>query len=357
MTLYPRLLRLIIPLAAAAVVASCSRGDKNPQNHDQEEKAPLVTVAQVSATQVPQMGEYTATIEAFKTNNISSSTPNRIKNILVDVGSHVARGQRVAILDDANIDQLKVRLENTRREYERALKLLEIGGGTQQAVDQLKTELDAAQRQYSNMVENTILTSPISGVVTARNYDPGDMTGALPILTIEQIKPLKVIVNISESEFSHVKKGMKVDITLDALPDVNLVGDVTLIHPSIDPASRTFVTEITIPNAGESVVPGMFARVHLNFGTANRVVIPDRAIVKQPGSGNRYVYVYHHDTKTVTYNKVTLGQRLGDSYEVIEGVPDNAQVVTTGQTRLSDGIKVDIATTSTPATADTTKKQ
>lgn len=346
---------LIIYLSAMLMAVSCSSDKDTDTTQSQEEQTPLVTIANVNATDVPQAGEYTATIEAFKTNNISSSNPNRIKNILVDVGSHVSRGQRVAILDDANIDQLKVRLDNTKRDYERARKLFEIGGGTQQAVDQLKTEYDAAERQYHNMVENTILTSPVSGVVTARNYDPGDMTGTLPILTIEQVKPLKVIVNISESEFSHVKKGMKVDISLDALPSENIVGEVSLIHPTIDPSSRTFTTEITIPNTAGQVIPGMFARVHINFGHAMRVVIPDRAIVKQPGSGNRYVYIYHPDTKTVTYNKVTLGQRLGDSYEIIDGVPDNAIVVTSGQSRLADGVKVDIANNKTTSPTDSTK--
>lgn len=89
------------------------------------------------------------------------------------------KGQKVVILDDVNINQLKIRLDNTERDYERALELYNIGGGTKQAVDQMKTELDAARRQYQNMVENTVLVSPIAGVVTARNYDAGDMTASV----------------------------------------------------------------------------------------------------------------------------------------------------------------------------------
>ena len=89
------------------------------------------------------------------------------------MGSKVAKGQKVVVLDDVNIDQLKVRLDNTKREYERALELYNIGGGTKQSVDQMKTELDAATRQYDNMVENTILVSPINGVVTAKELRSG----------------------------------------------------------------------------------------------------------------------------------------------------------------------------------------
>ncbi|MBQ9074148.1 MAG: efflux RND transporter periplasmic adaptor subunit, partial [Muribaculaceae bacterium] len=252
----------------------------------------------------------------------------------------VVKGQKLVVLDNVNIDQLKVRLDNIEREYNRAVQLLEIGGGTQSAVDQLKTELDATQRQYDNMVENTVLVSPINGVVTARNYDPGDMTGASPILTIEQLRPVKVLVNVSEGDFTKVRKGMKVAIKLDVYGDEEFTGVVSLIHPTIDPNTRTFTVEIDIANNDERVRPGMFARVEMNFGTANRVVVPDRAVVKQTGSGNRYVYVYK-DGK-VSFDKVELGQRLDNAYELLSGVENGAEVVISGQSRLADGVAVDV---------------
>lgn len=331
-------------MALGAIITSCSSAssDANGADSTTVDERPMVQVQQVYAAEVDQMATYTATVEAFKTNNISSSTPNRIKSILVDVGSTVHAGQKVAILDDVNISQLKVRLDNAEREYRRAVQLLEIGSGTQQAVDQVKTELDAQRRQYDNMVENTILTSPISGVVTARNYDPGDMTGALPILTVEQIQPVKVIVHISEGDFAKVRRDEHVDIALDTYPDENFTGTVYLIHPVIDTQTRTFTVEVTIDNPSGRILPGMFARVRFNFGHERHVVVPDRAIVKMSGSGNRYVYVYNPQTHTVSYNLVTLGQRLDDTYELLSGVDDGALVVTSGQSRLADGIEVNV---------------
>ncbi len=332
--------RTIGAIVIASLTASCSSSDKDA-NATKVEELPLVEVQQVYSQTVDQKTEYTATVEAYKTNNISTSTANRIKNILVDVGSKVAKGQQLVILDNVNIEQLKVRLDNTEREYNRAVQLLEIGGGTQQAVDQLKTELDAARRQYTNMVENTVLVSPINGVVTARNYDPGDMTGGVtPILTIEQLRPVKILVNVSEGDFTKVHKGMPVDIKLDVYGDEQFTGKVSLIHPTIDPATRTFTVEIDITNADERVRPGMFARVEMNFGSAERVVVPDRAIVKQSGSGNKYVYVLTGDS--VSYNRVEVGQRLGDTYELLSGVENGATVVITGQSRLADGVKVEV---------------
>jgi len=329
-----------LALIAAVPFHSCKGDGEGKAAVAEVDERPNVEIRKVHRQSVDQLMSYTATVEAFKTNNITTSTPNRIKSILVDVGYKVAKGQKLVVLDDVNIDQLKVRLDNTEREYNRALELFNIGGGTKQAVDQMKTELDAARRQYDNMVENTILVSPINGVVTARNYDPGDMTGQQPILTIEQLRPVKVLINVSENEFTKVSKGMKVDVYLDVYGDEKFVGEVDLIYPVIDPATRTFTVEVVIANGDERVRPGMFARVVMNFGTEERVVVPDRAIVKQTGSGEKFVYIYK-DGK-VDFSRVEIGQRLGDSYELLSGVENGDEVVISGQSRLADGIEVNV---------------
>ena len=344
--------KLMSVACASALLFSCS--GKKEQAATATEELPLVTIEKVTEEDVPQIVSYTATVEPFKTNNISASSANRIKSILVDVGSTVAAGQTVAVLDAVYIDQQEIRIANMKREYDRAVELLNIGGGTQQSVDQLKTEYDAAVRSLKNMKENVKLISPISGVVTARNYDPGDMTGQLPILTVEQQNPVKVMVNISEQDYTKVKKGMKVKVTLDGYGDEEFEGTVYLVHPTIDSSTRTFTVEVTLPNSSNRIRTGMFARVEFNYGSMRHVVVPDRAVVKQSGSGNKYVYVYK-DGK-VSYNRVELGQRLGTRYELLSGVENNSDVVITGQTRLADGARVEIMKDdATPAAAtDTT---
>lgn len=342
---------MLLSLAAIALTASCS-GNKENEKEGAEAAAvekPLVEVSVVSAVDVSQEGDYTASVEPFKTNNISSSTPNRIKQILVDEGSRVSKGQRLVVLDDVNSAQLKVRLDNAKRELDRARKLLDIGAGTQQQVDGLQAEYDAQRRQLENVLENTVLTAPMSGVVTARNYDPGDMTGSLPILTIDQVHPVKVVVHVTENDFPKVRKNMPVKISLDSYPGEEFSGHVYLISPTVDPTTRTFTVEITIENPGDKILPGMFARVNMGFGSANRVVVPDRAIVKMPGSGNKYVYVYSNGR--VSYNKVELGRRMDNTYEVISGVNDGDQVVIAGQSRLADGVEVEILKPSTTKAA------
>lgn len=341
-------------LAAMFLFASCSGKDQKEDKSEKEEKAPIVTVEAVGDRPVDQIGEYTATVEPDLINNISASTPNRIKAIYVDEGMHVAKGQRLVLMDDVNavayqtqVDNARANLRNVKLNYDRALELFKIGGGTKQQVDQMETQLitaqnslAAAERTLRNAQENTVLTAPMSGVVTARNYDAGDMTGNLPILTIARVQPVKIVINVTESELSHVKRGMPANVTFDTYGDEIFKGTVTMVAPTVDPSSRTFGVEITSSNSDSRILPGMFGRATLNLGTQNRVVVPDKAVVKQQGSGDHYVYVYNPDDQRVSYNKVELGQRLGNEYEILSGVEPGSQVVVTGQNRLANGKKV-----------------
>ncbi len=322
------------------MLAACGSRQDETAPTDTDERA-IVDIDRASVRSVPESRSYTANVEAENLNNISPAMANRIRRIHVDVGDHVSRGQVLVELDAATADQQRISLENTETEYNRAVELLRIGAGTQRSVDQLKAQLDAARAQYRNTMDNTVLRSPISGVVTARNYDDGDMTGQLPVLTVGQVTPsVKVTINVNENDLSRVSRGMPVDITFDAFPGESFSGKIIRLQPAVDVATRTFQAEVSVANPGGRILPGMFARADINLGEHQRVVVPDRAVVKQTGSNGKYVYVYHNGT--VSFNKVELGQRLDDAYELISGVNDGDTVVITGQTRLADGAAVRI---------------
>lgn len=339
-------------MASAMLMASCSSEEKKVE---EKVEKPLVKVETVVSQSVDQIGNYTATTEADVVNNITTAMPNRIKAIYVDEGQKVSKGQRLVALDDVNTDSYELQvanaeanLKNVEINYNRAVELYKIGGGTKQSVEQMELSLINAQnalasakRALQNVKENTVLTSPISGVVTARNYDAGDMTGQLPILTIAQVQPVKIVINVSESELSKVNNGMPAVVKFDTYGDEEFAGKVTMVAPTVDVATRTFGVEVTVANKDNRILPGMFARVELNLGTMEHVVVPDKAVVKQPGSGNYYVYVYK-DGK-VSYNQVQLGQRMGDKYELISGVESGSQVVVSGQSRLANGDAVELA--------------
>ena len=324
-------------LAASVVMFSCTSEKKQEVKVDEK---PLVRLETVKTQEVEQIQEFTATVEANVVNNIVPSMSLRINDILVEVGDHVRKGQVLAQMDKTNLLQSQTQLENIQLEYDRAFELYKVGGASKQSLDAQKTQLDVAKTAYENLKENTILVSPINGIVTARNYDSGDMIGGEPVVTIEQMSPVKLLVNVSESFYTRVRKGMDVNVKVEVYGDEIFHGKVSLIYPTVDPQTRTFPVEIKLPNKDLKVRPGMFARVTMNFGTQNHVVSPDLSIIKQAGSGDRYIYVYK-DGK-VSYNKVLLGRRMDDKYEIISGVSDGDQVVVAGQSRLTNGAEVSV---------------
>ena len=330
----------LVALLAVVLLGSCTGGKDNSAAEKTEEK-PKVKLADVTARPVEQIQEYTATVEAEVKNNIAPSSPVRIDKIFVEVGDHVSKGQKLVQMDAANLKQTKLQLDNQEVEFNRIDELYKVGGASKSEWDAAKMAYDVKKTAYQNLLENTSLLSPISGVVTARNYDSGDMySGGNPVLTVEKITPVKLLINVSEVYFTKVKKGAPVNVKLDVYGDEAFEGKISLIYPTIDPSTRTFQVEIQLPNQNQKVRPGMFARASLNFGTEENVVVPDLAIVKQAGAGDRYVYVYK-DGK-VTYNKVELGRRMGAEYELKSGVPNNSQVVIAGQTRLINGTEVEV---------------
>lgn len=323
------------------VSAACTGKKSEPDSVNQEDNRPIVKTMQVISKPVNQIGEYTGTIEAKIKNNIAPQAPIRIARIFVEIGDRVRKGQRVVQMDAANLTQLELQLNNHKTEFNRIDELYKVGGISKSEWDAAKTTLDISASTYKNMLENTYLLSPISGVISARNYDRGDLyNGSVPVLTVEQINPAKLFLNLSESHFSQVKLNDVIDVRLDVYPEDLFAGKISLIYPTIDPTTRTFTVEVEIPNQESKVRPGMYARAILNYGTDNRVVVPDLAVIKQVGSGDRYVYVYKDGR--VYYNKVQLGQRLGSEYELISGVNNNDLVVVAGQSKLQDGIEVQI---------------
>lgn len=331
-----------IMLASLILFASCgSKEQKEAQAKEEAaEEIVKVKVEKASEQEVDQLSTFTATIEADVVNHISPSTPMRIKKIYVDVGSNVSKGQKLVDMDATNLAQQEAQLLNYQKDYQRIKDLFEVGGASQQQLDQIKLQYDVAKQTVQRIKDDTQLVSPISGIVTAKNYDEGDVYAQQPVLTVQQMNPVKALVNVSESYYSKVKTGMTVEIKLDVYGNEVFEGKVSKIYPVIDAATHTFTVEITIANKNLRVRPGMFARVTFNFGKENRVVLPDNAIIKQPGSNDRFVYIVENGK--AIYTKVELGQRLGGTYELISGVQPGAEVVIAGQSRLVSGTKVEV---------------
>ena len=333
--------RTILVAGAVVLTAGCgSTASKKTETAEVAVADPTVSVEQVYVRAVPQDAVYTSTVQAYVKNNIAPQMAGRITKINAEIGDFVKEGQVLAEIDKAQLLQAQLQLQNQEVELQRLKSLYEAGGLSQSDFDAIQMQYNVLKTQVDNLVENTTLRSPINGVVTARNYDVGDMYAmSMPLFTVEQIVPVKLLVGISETDYSKVKKGDSVEVVADAIPGKTFYGKISRIYPTVDPSTRTFTVEVKIENNYKTLRPGMFVRAKVNFGSNNNVVIPDVAVVKQQGSGERFVYVLNPDN-TVTYRKVVLGRRMGAEYEVLEGLQDGDKVVVGGQIRLKDGIKV-----------------
>lgn len=331
-----------IPLfGIALLLASCTNNQESVTKQVETAKKPVVRIQQVTAIDVAQTREFTATVMPNISNNIAPNMPVRIDKIHVEIGDKVRKGQQLVSMESTNLENAKTQLINVRAEFERIDELYKIGGVSQSNWEAMKMNLEMVEKSYNNLLDNTRLISPIDGIVTARNYDNGDMYGGMPVLTVQQISPVKLKINVSEYYFSKVEKGMNVQIKLDVYGDEIFEGKVSLIYPTIDAATRTFPVEIMIDNKDMRVRPGMFARVELNFGTLKHVVVPDRAVTRMAGAGDRYIYVLNSNN-TVTMKKVELGRLINNNYEILSGLNNGDKVVTAGQARLMNGIEVEV---------------
>ena len=330
----------LIAMAAATLFTAC--GSKTDETTNAPKADPVVSVVTAQAEDIDITNTYTSNIEPFVTNNIVSQSAGRIVNISAEVGQQVRKGQVLARMDDVNLAKTRLQIVNDSIELSRLTELYNLGAVAQADYDMAKLSLNLARKTYSNLAENTVLRSPINGVVTARNYDKGDMYSMTqPIFVVEQIAPIKMLINISESLFTQVNTGMLFDVTVEAYPNEVFEGKVNLIYPTINAGTHTFPVEVIVENKDQKLRPGMFARVSATFGTNHHVVVPDVAVVKQMGSGEHFIYVLQPDG-TVKYTLVETSKRMGDRYEIISGINEGDKVVTEGQVRLKDGVKVTV---------------
>ena len=332
-----------IMLIAAVAMTACASNETNKEQTAAEaaEAAVLVKSATAELQTINLTETYTSEIKPYKENDITPAVAGlHISQIKVDVGDHVAKGQVIVVMDQTTLKQQEINLATMQDNYDRMLPVHKAGGISDQQIVQLENQLNLQKEVVENLRKNSTIHSPLTGVVTARNFESGDLFAQAPILHIMQINQLKVRANISEQFFTTVKVGQKVTIEVDLFPGEIFEGKVSRINPALDAATRTFGVEITIPNAKERLRPGMFARATFNMGTRESVMIPDQALQKQVGSSERYVYVIKDGV--AEYRFVKDGRRVGNLIEITEGLQAGEVVATTSFTRLMTGKKVEI---------------
>ena len=189
-------------IALAALLTTGCGNNSVQQTTDEPQKVAVKTVMTVSE-EVERIAEFTGNIEANAVNTIGANQPVRINRILVDVGSAVSKGQLLVEMDPTNYIQAQVQLTNVEQDYSRLKSVYDAGGVAKQQIDQMETQLRVLREQVANLKENIELRSPVNGVVTARNFDAGDLYMISPagILTVMEINTLRITMGVSEQFF------------------------------------------------------------------------------------------------------------------------------------------------------------
>jgi RND family efflux transporter MFP subunit len=280
---------------------------------------------------------------------MAPSTPGRIENIYVEVGERITKGQDLFLMDRTQLYQMQLQLSSLEKDLSRLDTLLRTGSTKQQQYDQMKTQYDVTRTNVEFMEQNTMMKAPFDGVVTGKYFENGEMysgapttqTGRSAIVTVMQVNPLKVNVNISEQYYPLIRKGMKAEVIADVYKNEKFTGTVFRIAPTVNATTRSFNVELELRNRNELLKPGMFVRVAMDLGEVETFVVPANTVMIQEGTNLRYVFVAdNNDAKRIA---VEIGKRFDDKLEIISDVlKEGDRLITEGQARLIAGDKLDI---------------
>ena len=339
-----KMMKLAAVALAAVGIVSCG-GEKKQEATTTIEKQPEnVKVLVLQKERIAKHLEVAATLEGYEKMAIAPSITGHIEKILVEVGSRVNKGDLLVRMDQTQLNTTRINLNSTKVELDRISALRASGNVSEQTYDQLKAGYDQLVETERFQNENTFVKAQFAGVISAKNYEDGEMYAGTPILTLTQISRLKAIISIPESYFPIVKKGMVVDLASDIYPNQTFKSTIEIVYPTIDATTHTFQVKLNIPNGNEKLRPGMYVRATMALGEVDAIVAPYQSVLKLTGSNDRYVFV--NDEGVARRVAVTLGERYNDRIELTPvtagDLKEGDQLVVTGQARLVDGSKLNI---------------
>lgn len=278
---------------------------------------------------------------------IASEVAGRIKEIPLKEGEPVNEGDPLVLLDEAlakaEVADAEARFAFAKANQERAQTLARQGNMSERLRDEAnanaETTLAAVELAKTRLAKH-IIRAPFSGTMGLRIVSPGAYVAVgQPMVNIEKIDTLKVDFKLPELYLEQIKTGQKLEITVDALPGRKFDGEIYAINPHIDVNGRSLAIRARVPNVGGVLRPGLFARILVKGLTERHVVVvPESAVV--PRGGENFIYAI--EGGKAVESKVTLGNRKAGIVEVLDGLKDNATVVTAGQQRLRNGAQVEI---------------
>ena len=310
--------------------------------------APQIAVVETAAVEEGSIAreiELSGVVEPIRTVSVNSQLATTVNAIYAEEGDRVSSGAVLARLEGAdltaNLESARAALEAARAAFERAEQLREREVITLPEYERDRTALAAAEavhRQLETRVGYATIRSPISGVVTAKHVEAGDVVGAqTPLFEIADISTLVVPIGVSELDVGQLAAGDTLTVTLDAFPDRPLRGRIRRVFPSADPTTRLVTIEVAL-EAGSQARPGYLARVQLRLDARDDVLlVPAGAILSGPG-GQESTFVVE-DGKAFR-REVESGLVSQGRVEVVRGLNAGEVVVVEGGSSLREGSPV-----------------
>jgi len=337
---------------------------EKPQPEETDRKVAPRAAASVTVSTVkkgPVYRAYTA-VGSLAPKDLARITPKvagRISAIPVDEGDRVEEGTLLMQIDTFDYtrivenatalkNQAGVNLDKAKRDFKRMARLYRDKTISEQKYRDIKTILELAQYAYDQALvalkkaerdlKECRILAPISGIITSKYVNEGELTSPqVGAFLIMQMDLVEVKVDLPEEAYGYVKSGNPCLVTVDAFPNETFSGTITMIHPTIDPASRTVKITISLNNKDLKLRAGMTARAKvIQKARDNTISAPKTAFIK----GEEGFFIYKMLSGKVKKTDVTIGVHGDGVFEVTKGLAPGDQVVIKGFTGLRDNMAV-----------------
>jgi len=330
------------------LLAAC-QSEQHQEAEDSEEESPPIPVE----TELPTRGDVyamytgTAPIEAYAEADVIAKVAGEIRELLVEEGDDVVKGQILARLDGdrlrLELNESKANLRKLQRDYERNVDLKSKGLISEGDFEKIKFEMEALEASFnlaSLELDYTQIRAPIDGVIAERYVKLGNTVSiGEPTFRVTGLDPLVAYLHVPEREYRHIEAGQPVGIQIDALSGDPIVAAVSRVSPIVDPQTGTFKITIEIFDKDRRIKPGMFGRISVVYDVhENALQIPRSALVEETDTLSVFVV----EDGTAVRKTVTTGYGNKGMIEIVSGIEDGAQVVTVGQVSLKQDSKVTV---------------
>jgi RND family efflux transporter MFP subunit len=347
--------KIIISVIVVAVLAligvrlAMNKKKLNQQNKVVDRSAIAVPVTATNVFMGAVSGKFSvpAIVEPYNAANISINASGKLKNLSIELGSSVSKGQILGSVDNSvkylNLESSQLLADKYEVDFKRVKDLYEGKAATEVDFNNAKYNFENAKTQVAlikQQIADGNVVAPISGIVTQKNVEEGEFVNlGTVIATIVDISKLQSFVMVSEKNVYSLKKGMSVVIHTDIYPDKLFKGTIKYISPNGD-ESHNYQVGITVDNdRNVSLKGGTFILVDFDIkNSVNALQIPKVALVE--GIKNPYVYIVV-DKKPVV-KKLVLGRDLGENIEVLSGLAEGEQVITSGQINISSNSIIEV---------------